>query len=229
VGPPLPPSRTEMNQPIPPPIRHQEGQQDDSNDSNNDDAFVTTTELLKETTLMIQKLNPQQLMQVRQLIASMLSSSSSGYNCNHNATSAASSFSGMKSQMNIHASQTRQQQITVLGDVNMVAGGLFPMQSFPQAIPGPQFPMQQGQSPHLPHPIQSTSTPVQYFSTEHHFENGIPQQAMGISNNHTAVPMGSMHRPPDATLSLSPPPPPIVAFASPALPPVEKEGNPFDF
>ena len=188
--------------------------------NNRDDVSPTSTAaLLEETIAMLQKLNAQQLMQVRQLIANMESSSSApSNNGHHNANAAgASSFTGNEIQMNMNASQKRKQQI------NMAFGELVPMQSFLPAKSGPQFSMQQQQQAHpLPHP---------YFSTEQHFNDGIPQQATGVSsNNQAAVPTGSMRGPPpDVTHSSPTPPLPVAAFASPALPLVEKEGNPFDF
>ena len=198
--------------------------------NSHDDVSPTTTAaaLLEETSTMLQKLNAQQLMQVRQLIADMESSPAPLNNGHHNATAAGvSSFTGNEREMNINASQKRQQQI------NIAFGELVPMQSFLPAKSGSQFPMQQQQAHPLSHPLQSATAPAQYFSTEQHFNDGIPQQAMGVSNNNQAVvPTGSMRGPPpDATLSSSPPPPPpvVAAFASPALPLVEKEGNPFDF
>jgi hypothetical protein len=201
--------------------------------NSHDDVSPTTTAaaLLEETSTMLQKLNAQQLMQVRQLIANIMESSSSApsNDGHHNATAAgASPFAGNEIQTKMNASQKRQQQI------NMAFGELVPMQSFlPAAKSGPRFSMQQHQAHPIPRPVQSASAPGQYFSTEQHFNDGIPQQAMGVSNNNqAAVPTGSIRGPPpDATLSSSPPPPPpvVAAFASPALPLVEKEGNPFDF
>ncbi len=180
---------------------------------------------------MLRKLNAQQLMQARQLIANIMESSTSApsNDGHHNATAAgASSFAGNEiQQMNMNARQKRQQQI------NMAFGELVPMQSFlPAGKSGPQFSMQQHQAHPIPHPVQSASSPGRYFSTEQHVTDGIPQQAMGVGNNNqAAMPTLSMRGPPDATLSSPPPPPPpaVASFASPALPLVEKEGNPFDF
>ena len=189
-----------------------------------DDVSLPSAALLAETITMLQKLNAQQLMQVRQLIADMESSPAPLNNGHHNATAAGvSSFTGNEREMNINASQKRQQQI------NIAFGELVPMQSFLPAKSGSQFPMQQQQAHPLSHPLQSATAPAQYFSTEQHFNNGIPQQAMGVSNNQAAVPTGSMRGPTDATLSLLPTAPLVAAFVSPALPLVEKEGNPFDF
>ncbi len=192
-----------------------------------DDASPPKAALLEETTAMLRMLSAQQLMQVRQLVASMASSSAPGKSGHHSATAAgASSFAGNENRMNMIDSQKRQQQI------DMAFGELVPLQSFLPERSRPQFSTQQQQAHTSPYPAQSGSAaPAHHVSTEQHFNDDIPQQAMGVGSNHAAVPAGSMRGPPDAAPSLPPPPPPplAAAFASPALPLVEKEGNPFDF
>ena len=183
----------------------------DSKNGNNDHAMM----MLRETTLMLQMLNYQQLVQVRQLISSMVSSSSSSSSLpgnHHNATAAA----GPSFESTMNAGLDRQQQI------NMAFGELVPMQSLLPATSGPQFSMHQHHTPSGP--PSTLAAPTQYSSSEQHFSNGMSQQA------HAAGPMRSTHLSHDATLLVSPsPPPPIAALASPAVPLVEKEGNPFDF
>ncbi len=167
--------------------------------------------MLRETTLLLQMLNPQQLMQVRQLISSMVSSSSSSSssgNDNHHTETAVGGTS-FDSHADKSVSQDRQRQI------NAAFGELVPMQSLLPSTSGPQFSMRQHHTTSGPYPVPSApAAPAQYLPSE-------------SQQDHVAGPTGSTHTSPDATLPLSPPPP-VAALASPALPVVEKEGNPFD-
>ncbi len=221
--------------------------------------------LLQETTFMLQKLNAQQLMQVKQFIASM-GPSPENASAQHNP------------QMNGATSMGDQPQQTMGMGVNAPpAVGAMPAPTYQSSIPAPsplgtanappsapaQFAMQQQPNGMQQQPMTMgagnhvvaapTSAPVamppvhpaQQFSMQQ-----MPQQQpMGMGSNPPALANGGMPppssmpqppQPPQLTtanngmgasngLPAAPSPPPPAAAPSPALPPVEKEGNPFDF
>lgn len=239
---------------------------------NNGSALV-----LQETACMLQKLNSQQLMQVQQFIASLVSSGN-----NHQASTPSSS--GQNTQINSANQQQQQQQHMSFGSIDSTSANTMdmtpppPYQSAAQP-PAAQFSMQhqqQNQSnnhgmtqaqqpmgmamnapaagaaptppsamPPPPPPPAQVPTPTQ-FSMQQHLNQGMGMGTM----NHVASPsppgqapvaMGQFsmqqQQPNNGTTSnnapaLPPaaPAPAVVAPPAPAtLPPVEKEGNPFDF
>ena len=75
---------------------------------------------------------------------------------------------------------------------------------------------------HLP-----AMSPPHDMSTEYLSINGIPKMGMEESDNNRVMTIDAMNDP--AAGVPTPSPPPVLSAPSNALPPVEKEGNPFDF
>lgn len=134
-------------------------------DNVNDDGRVVTT-LCHETTLLLQKLNLQQLMQIHQLVTSMTSSSLVG-------------------NENQHVAAT---------------------EAWASDLPSMSY---------------------SHVSTEIQSSNGLARMGMAERGEISIESMTAMHVPPAGAPTLSSPP--VMIASSNVLPPVEKEGNPFDF
>ncbi|KAL9179299.1 hypothetical protein ACHAXT_008589 [Thalassiosira profunda] len=217
--------------------------------------------VLQETVSMLQKLNPQQLMQIQQFVATMLSGSNQQ----------AAPTSGQPLQMNTANNPQPQQQQQL--DIPMAPMGGPPPPSAPVSAPtqmslqqqqpgyGMQAqPMGMGMTAPTPPGMPPPPAPAQYsaqpqMSTgvtppsvpapqqpQQPSSGGMPTQPVGMGTNASAVDPSGMPRPPPVPSSGhmsmngdpqqaidTPAAPPAAAAPAPAMPPVEKEGNPFDF